>query len=169
MNVGYLRSADAQPEALFATRFWEYSATVSPDGRWVAYVSNKTGKAEVWVSPFPEVDPISERVSTDGGREPVWAHNGRELFFRDDEGYMVAADYSAGPSFAVLARDRLFDADSFQEQRFSSGYDVDQADDRFLMIRPVGSRDPDAGERMILIRHWFTELRERLGTGGRSR
>jgi len=169
MNIGFLRSAGAQPEALFATRFSEFSATVSPDGRWIAYVSNKTGKAEVWVSPFPEVDPISQRVSTDGGREPVWAHNGRELFFRDDEGYMVAAEYSTDPTFAVLAIDRLFDADLFEEGRFSSGYDVDEADERFLMIRPVGSRGPNAGERMILIQHWFTELQERLGTGGPGR
>jgi serine/threonine-protein kinase len=169
MNIGFLRSADAQPEALLATRFSESSAAVSPDGRWVAYVSNRTGEPEIWVSPFPEVDPIPQRVSTDGGWEPVWAHNGRELFFRDDEGYLVVAEYSADSSFTVLATDRLFDAKPYLRAPFASGYDVDEADERFLMIRPAGSRDPNAGERMILVRHWFTELQERLGTGGTSR
>jgi serine/threonine-protein kinase len=168
MNIGFLRSADVQPEALLATRFSESSAAVSPDGLWIAYVSDRTGESEIWVSPFSEVDQIPQRVSTDGGWEPVWAHNGRELFFRDGEGYLVAAEYSADPWFTVLAMDRLFDAEPYLRAPFASGYDVDEADERFLMIRPAGSRDPNAGERMILIRHWFTELQERLGTGGRG-
>jgi serine/threonine-protein kinase len=166
-NIGFLRSSDARPETFLATRFSESSATVSPDGRWVAYVSNRTGKTEVWVSPFPEADPISQRVSTDGGGEPVWAHNGRELFFRDGDGFLVAAEYSADSTFTVLGEERLFDAGLYLNEPLSSGYDVDQADERFLMIRPAGSRTQSA-ERMILIRHWFTELEERLGTGGGS-
>ena len=80
----------AEPVALIATEFNEYVPTLSPDGRWLAYTSNETGSYEVYVVPFPNAGDARWAVSTSGGQSPVWSHSGRELFYRNGQGEMVA-------------------------------------------------------------------------------
>ena len=81
-------------DELIKTEFSEDSARVSPDGRWLAYRSNRSGRSEIWVRATAGSAPV--RVSQDGGREPTWSRDGRELFYLqglDDLGtYDVAAD-----------------------------------------------------------------------------
>jgi Tol biopolymer transport system component len=73
---------DSVATPLIATeQFLEAGASVSNDGRWVAYSSNQTERHEIFVRTFPDVDGGVWQVSTEGGVQPVWAHNGRELFF----------------------------------------------------------------------------------------
>ena len=85
---------------LAVTEFDELSPVISPNGRWLAYVSNDTGRDEIYVSPFPEGRSGGQvQVSTDGGREPVWAHSGRELFYRNG---------GAHPQYDVSPDDRRF-------------------------------------------------------------
>src|SRR5262249_43329171 len=74
-------SYDASRKPLLNSPFDEYEATFSPDGRWVAYVSNESGRPEVYLQPYPAMDS-RQQVSTDGGIEPVWSRSGKELFFR---------------------------------------------------------------------------------------
>ena len=77
---------DTEAVPLVATgAFWEQAPAISRDGRWLAYSSNETGRHEIFVRPFPDVDAGKWQVSTGGGIQPVWAHNGRELFFADPE------------------------------------------------------------------------------------
>src|SRR5262249_2356541 len=66
---------------LLQTRFNERNAEVSPDGRWLAYESDESGRDEIYVRPFPDVDAGRWPISADGGTRPVWARNGRELFY----------------------------------------------------------------------------------------
>jgi hypothetical protein len=65
-----------------SAEFEEIMPVLSPDGRWLAYVSNESGRNQVFVRPFPRVDDARWQVSRDGGKNPIWAHSGRELFFR---------------------------------------------------------------------------------------
>ena len=69
-----------QAQALIATRAVEWQSTLSPDDRWLAYQSDESGRIEVYVRPFPNVDAGKWLVSTDGGGSPVWSRNGGELF-----------------------------------------------------------------------------------------
>ena len=71
-----------QVETLLATEFGELNGELSPDGRWMAYQSNQSGQFEVYVRPFPNVDDGQWLISPSGGTHPLWASNGRELFYR---------------------------------------------------------------------------------------
>jgi WD40 repeat protein len=89
-------------ERLIETPFLEASATISPDGRWLAYHSNESGQFEVYVRPFPGVDSGRWQVSTGGGLQPVWARDGRELFYLVPQGRAVmAVAIQPGPAFAA--------------------------------------------------------------------
>lgn len=84
-------SGDKKPFAYIKTSYTESSARFSPDGRWVAYVSNESGDYEVYVQSFPT--PGQEiRVSSEGGMDPRWRADGRELYFVSSDGQLMAAD-----------------------------------------------------------------------------
>lgn len=130
----------------------EHSALVSPDGRWLAYVSNEAGQDEVYVRPFPRPGgPV--QVSTAGGREPRWAPSGRELFYRDQRG-LVAAAVTASPSFRVGQRRVLFDDTPYLSHQYSAAYDVHPDGRRFLMVRR-GSESP----QVVVVLNWLEQHR----------
>ena len=155
---------------LLASDFNERAAALSPDGRWLAYVSDETGPLQVFVRPFPSTGSSRTQVSTTTGREPVWAHNGRELFYREvpgvGQGNMMVATYTAESVFEVRARELLFDANPYLTSPDSPQYDVGADDERFVMISmtsgTVGGGD-EASARLILVQNWFTELKELMG------
>ncbi len=99
-------------------------------------------------------------MSLRGGTEPVWANSGRELFYRNGAGELVAAQITAAPTFAVGTQTVLFQASEFRGDLSHRGYDVSPDDRRFLMVR-----DRSGGERatLILVDNWFEELRARVG------
>ena len=74
---------------------------VSPDGRWFAYVSDESGRAELYVRQFADPGAGKWQVSVDGGSEPLWAHSGRELFYRTLRGDMMAAEVVPGATFST--------------------------------------------------------------------
>lgn len=106
-QIGYLdvTTGDAIEDFL-ATDATERDASLSPGGRWMAYTSDRTGRFEVYVSPFPDVNSRPFRVSTDGGRYPLWARNGRELFYRGGGRWVTVVTYSADSVFTVENRER---------------------------------------------------------------
>jgi serine/threonine-protein kinase len=146
---------------LVATEFGERSPAISPDGRWLAYVSTLSGREEVYVSPFPEASSALRQVSTDGGREPVWAHNGRELFYRNGANELVAVQVSEGPSFAWDRQDVLFSTEDYLDSDGYRQYDVSPDDRRFVMLRI--SETARSETELILVDNWAEELRERVG------
>jgi hypothetical protein len=164
-DLGYL-DLTTGAEEVFRSEFNEKAVALSPDGSWLAYTSDEAGQDNVYVRPFPSLGADLRRASPDGGTEPVWAHNGRELFFRDGEGWMTAATYSSDPTFEVQSLDRLFDASSFRATATWHYYDVDQDDQRFLMMREVPPpATPSTPPRLIMIQNFFTLIEERVGGG----
>ena len=103
--TAHVDAAEGRP--LLQTAFKEYAPVFAPDGRWVAYVSNETGRDEIYVQAFP--GPGGKRqISTDGGTEPLWSAAGDELFYRNDERMMVVT-VETEPSFAASPARVLFE------------------------------------------------------------
>jgi serine/threonine-protein kinase len=132
-------------------------ATLSPDGRWLAFVSNATGEREVYVTPFPG-GGSTRLVSRDGGTEPRWAHSGRELFYKSRNQLMVVP-VTPGPALVTGVPRPLFSVAGYHAARNRQEYDVAPDDQRFLMIRLAGS---DAHAEAIHVENWFAELRARV-------
>ena len=139
-------SPQAAPIAIAEAGF---AATLSPDGRWLAYTAETTGAQEIWVRPYPGPGaPI--RVSPDGGSEPVWAKNGRELYYLQDKFMMaVAVDTATGFNFKPAAR--LFETSHIRSNQPPS-YDV-APDGRFVVLKPHTTPD----EPITVILNW-TEM-----------
>ena len=149
---------DSVAVPLVATEFLEVSPALSPNGRWLAYVSNDTGRLEIYVSPFPDAGSGLVQVSTDGGVEPLWAHSGRELFYRNGTNELVAVQVSASPSFSWDRQDVLFSTADYLRGADHPQYDVSPDDQRFVMVRIEGAADTE----LILVENWFEELMERV-------
>jgi tRNA A-37 threonylcarbamoyl transferase component Bud32 len=124
---------DSAPAArtIIPAAFGESVPAVSPDGHWLAYQSDQTGQMEVYVQSYP-VPGARVPVSLQGGSEPVWAHNGRELFYRSGDSLMAAA-VTLSPALAVAGRRRLFSG-SFVRGGVFREYDVAPDDQHFVMI-----------------------------------
>jgi len=147
---------------LVATEAGELTPAVSPDRRWLAYVSDEGGSNEVYVRPFPDADAAVYRVSTTGGTEPVWGRSGQELFYRNADGDLVAASVVTQPSFRVTRQQALFSALDYGANIFSAQYDVSEDGQRFLMV--LRGRAGTVGEAVVVM-NWTEGLRE--GDGGR--
>jgi serine/threonine-protein kinase len=152
------RERKARP--LLATPFTEGGAVFSPDNRWLAYVSDESGRQEVYVRP---VSGSGEKwqVSTDGGMGPVWAHSGRELFYGSGTKLMVV-DLAAGASFTA-GKPRLLFEGQFRNNSANglAEYDVTSDGQKFLMIQESGSQS--AVRQLEVVQEWFSELRRAGG------
>jgi serine/threonine-protein kinase len=143
---------------IVATAAREMTPALSPDGKWLAYSSDESGTFEIYVRPFPDVGTARWQVSTAGGSAPLWSHTGREIFFRNNRGDLVAAQVRTSPSFTVDAQKTLFALTPFTFGGPVQVYAVSPDDKRFLMLR-----ETVAGESGLLVvnEHWFEELKAR--------
>ena len=156
----WLLPPGAEPAPLLVTPHDESAPRLSPDGRALAYVSDVSGRREVYVRRYPG-SGAAVRVSNGGGREPAWAPDGQSLFFRRaDE--MWTASVTTSPEVAAGAPRRLFEGSYAGETFGQPNYDV-APDGRFLMIR---ERDSSKTVRLHVVTNWFTELARR--TSGES-
>jgi serine/threonine-protein kinase len=152
---------------LLATPFNELNAEVSPNGHWVAYESNESGRNEIYVRPFPNVDADKQPVSTNGGTQPLWARNGQELFY-ESMGTLMRVPVKTGATFERGTPEKVFDGPYvFRTLGQMPGrmYDVSADGQRFLMIKETGGADerpPSA--RIILVQNWFEELKRLVPT-----
>jgi serine/threonine-protein kinase len=142
----------------------ESSAELSPNGRYLAYESNQSGRSEVYVQPFPGPGR-RELVSTDGGGQPVWARNGRELFYRASGPgpmmRMMAVDVTLGNVFTAGRARVLWQA---MRARYPGGtggrtYDVSPDGRRFLMIQQRDSAPQPPVTHVVLVQNWLEELK----------
>jgi Tol biopolymer transport system component len=147
-------------EPLLQARFNELNAEISPDGRWVAYESDESGAHEIYVRPFPDVKAGRWQISTAGGRMPLWARDGRELFFLASGGALMSAAIDAGQTFVAGAPARLFDHHYYIGGASSIGRTYDVAPDGrgFLMIKP----DTGQPASLMVVLDWFEELKARV-------
>jgi serine/threonine protein kinase/Tol biopolymer transport system component len=154
--LGIRPGIDAAAVPLVATRFTEVTPAISPDGRWLAYTSNESGEYRIYVVPFPNTAATKWAVSTRGGTEPLWSHNGKELFYRDATGNLVAVDVQSTPTFSFGRPRALFFAGAYFSFARAAQYAVAPDNRRFLMIRRVPDRVPD---ELIVVDNWFEELK----------
>ena len=163
--LSFRPGVDSAAMSLVASpEFIEGAPVLSPNGAWLAYTSNETGRREVFVRPFPDVESARRRVSTDGGVAPVWAKSGRELFFMDQARGLVAAQFDP-ESGQVLAHQTLFTLPAgYLAQAPSDGgndfYDVSSDGERFLMARPyIDDAEGEGFAGFILVQNFFEELK----------
>jgi hypothetical protein len=149
---------------LLATMFGERNAEVSPDGRWLAYESDESGREEIYVRPFPDVQGGRWQVSTGGGTRPLWARNGRELFYLVPPGRVMSVPIQSGASFRAGNPQVVFDG-PYVAPNSSRTYDVSPNGERFLMIK-AASQDKTSGSppSIIVVEGWFEELKRRVPT-----
>jgi eukaryotic-like serine/threonine-protein kinase len=150
----------SQPRPFLQTRFAEGSPTFSPDGRWLAYVSDESGRSEVYVQPFP--GPGARiAISTGGGSEPVWPRRGHELFYRNGDS-MMAVEVTTGPTFTAGKPRRLFDGRYARSTALWPNYDVTADGQRFLMVK--GVEEFTFPTQINVVLNWDRELKRLVPT-----
>jgi Tol biopolymer transport system component len=158
-GIGSTRAAEAgELRNIVVTDFAESDADLSTDGRWLAYVSDRTGRPEIWVQPYPE--GIPELISESGGYEPRWSPDGRELFYLQGATLMAV---KAEPDGEFARAVPLFVNASFflSSSPITASYDVAR-DGRFLMLQEIAGTDEAAPASIVVVENWSEELRQRL-------
>jgi serine/threonine-protein kinase len=143
-------------QPLFQSQFRERLGRISPDGHWIAYESNESGRQEVYVRPFPNVEEGKWQISRDGGTEPVWALRRQELFYRNG-GAMMVVGIETEPTFTGGSPVVLFTG------RYTSGvpvanYDISPDGQRFLMIKAADEEEGQAAQINVIL-NWDEELK----------
>ncbi|HZJ30440.1 MAG TPA: protein kinase [Vicinamibacterales bacterium] len=141
----------AKTSTVLQTPSYEGGVRLSPDGRWMSYVSNETGRNEIYLRPFPGPGE-RQQVSTDGGTQAIWNPNGREIFYRVDDKMMVV-QVTTSPTLKMSSPELLFEA------RYAYGagitipnFDVSRDGQRFVMVKP----ESGAG-RLNVVLNWFAD------------
>jgi serine/threonine-protein kinase len=165
-NTGYdiwvLRLTEHKAQPFLRTPFNESVPRFSPDGRWLAYISDESGRYEIYVQPYP--GPGGKfQISTEGGTEPAWNPNGRELFYRNRE-KMMAVEITTQPSFSASRPRVLFEGKYELSPATSPNYDVSPDGQRFLMLKP-NEQEASALTQINVVLNWSEELKRRVPTG----
>jgi eukaryotic-like serine/threonine-protein kinase len=160
-------SGDRTPRPILETRYAEAYPDFSPDGRWLAYASDETGRTEVYVQAYPGPGP-RQQVSTNGGTGPAWSRDGRELFYTTTQTVggqptltkMMAVTVTHQPTLTTGAPRQLF------EGRYGAtggirSYDVTSDGRRFLMVQQKERTALSAAE-MVFVQNWLEELKARV-------
>ncbi|MGO9255908.1 MAG: protein kinase domain-containing protein [Bryobacteraceae bacterium] len=150
-------SKGAGPRSILESEFAKWTPDLSPDGHWVAYSADDTGRQEIYVTAYSDAGP-KVTISADGGTLPRWSRNGRELFYRSGN-KMMAVEVQTVPTFRAGRPKVLFEA-------AYRGYDVSADGHRFLMVKPpAAQQSPPASDQVMIVFNWLEELRRRLPAG----
>ena len=162
MTSGCCGWATARRSLSSEHQFNESAPRFSPDGRWLAYVSDESGRYEIYVQPYP--GPGGKwQISTEGGTEPVWNPNGRELFYRSGN-KMMAVDIATQPGFTAGKPGCSLRDSTCRPRCTVPNYDVSPDGQRFLMLKP--SEQAQAAPTQInVVLNWFEELKQKVPTG----
>ena len=140
--------------------------TLSPDGRWLAYTSNESGRSEIYVRPFPGLGGVRQ-VSTGGGTRAMWSHRGRELFFVAPDGRIMVADYSTQGEAFAFSKPRVWSEKRTLFGGPMSGCDLAPDDKRFaVMLYPDGSVEQKPVTHVTFLLNFFDYLKGRVPGGG---
>ncbi len=161
-DIWILRLKDRKLEPFLRTSADESAPRFSPDGRWLSYVSNESGRFEIYVQPYP--GPGGKwQISTNGGTEPVWNPNGHELFYRSGD-KMMAVDISLQPGFSAGKPRMLFEGSFLLSTVAQPNYDISPDGQRFLMVKAV-EQAQSAPTQINVVLNWFEELKQKVPTG----
>ncbi len=154
-------SGDTTDIALVDSRAEEFSPTLSPDGRWLAYASDETGRTEVYVRPFPDAGAAKFTVSRNGGSEPLWNPAGGELFYRDGGEDLVAVGVAPGSDFRVTSTRMLFSTREYVADNRHRSYSVSADGRSFVFVKSPGLLDLTS--QLVVTLNWFEELKRKVG------
>jgi eukaryotic-like serine/threonine-protein kinase len=150
---------------LLQTKFDERNGIVSSDGRWLAYESNSSGRFEVYVRPFPNVGGGQWPVSTAGGRQPLWARSGKELFYVGADGAVLSVPVqTSGATWSAGTPRKLLEGRYYTGTGSGRAYDVSPDGQRFLMIKVPETNASAAAPALIVVQHWDEELKRLVPT-----
>jgi len=147
-------SGKREPHPFTQSPFNETTPAFSPDGQWLAYASDESGQPEIYVQPFPGPG-AKYRISTNGGTDPVWARNGRELFFRNRE-QMMTVHVTTRPTFSTSRPTVLF----VSPVSGSTDFDISPDGERFVMVDD-GQRGANSPQINVVL-NWLEELKQRV-------
>jgi Tol biopolymer transport system component len=159
-------TGDPRPEPLLATAATERNAEISPDGRWIAYEALEGSQYQVSLRPFPDVSGGKRQVSTAGGTQPLWARDGKELFFLDPSGALMSVRVgpesppTLGTPVKILNGLYVWYLPTYAG-RF---YDVSPDGQRFLMLKATGRPETNAPTSITVVQNWFEELKRLVPT-----
>ena len=160
-GIGHMRTrrlrGDSTVLPLVVDKYAAAHLSISPDGHWLAYTSERTGRREVYVTSFPVVG-ATHLVSRDGGNEPRWARNGRELFYREAT-RLMAVPITPGSTFLAGTPRPLFSLAGYREARNRQQYDVAPDGQHFVMIREFAG---ESVPNVIYVENWLPELAARM-------
>lgn len=146
-----------KPTPWLETPFSEGGTSFAPDGGWLAYVSNESGRNEVYVRPYPGPGE-KVTISIDGGNEPLWARDGRQLFYRNGDA-VFAVDVQTAPTLSAGKPRKLFEKDYDRTTTLWANYDVAPDGRQFLMIRTLDDKGP---AQIDVVLNWVDELKRRV-------
>ena len=158
--IGRVTPPDTEVRILLDGNYAQLDPQVSPDGRWMAYQSDETGRFEIYVRPYPDVEAGRWQVSANGGTSPRWSADGRELFFYDGTSLTRVGVQSRGSSPSFDKPEALFPVQPFGG-RLGPDFEVSADGQRFLFLIPAPvETPPPAG--LVVVQNWVQELRARL-------
>jgi serine/threonine-protein kinase len=147
------------PRPLLAEMYSESNGAVSPDGRWLAYQSNESGRDEIYVRPFPDVNSGRWQVSTEGGTRPLWSRSGRELFYYLPPGVIMSAPIAPDESF-IAGTPAVVVKGTYLSPQTGRMYDVSPDGRRFLLIKESPAEGPAPPlPQLIVVQNWLEELK----------
>jgi len=154
-----------EPRPFVDSPFAELEPTFSPDGRWLAYMSNESGSYEVYVRPFPS--PGGKwQVSTGGGLYPKWSRNGKELFYRTEDSKLMVVSYSASGDSFHADKPLLWSPGQFTDRGLGNyGFDLHPDGKRIAVLKAPGTEQTAAVNKVSFIFNFFDELRRKLSPG----
>jgi len=148
--IRILSISDESVSSVLATGFSSLNPQISPDGRWLAYNSDRSGQLEVYVRPYPDVDSAVWQVSVDGGFHALWSEDSNELFYWGLS-EMMSVKINTAPGFRAERPEPLFSHDQYIF-RGSRNFDLDRTSDRFLLVKKP-SEDEIPTNRIIIVHH----------------
>jgi serine/threonine-protein kinase len=152
---------------LVQSPFIERNGIISPDGRWLAYEADDSGRFEIYVRPFPDVNSGHWQVSTGGGTRPLWARSGQELFYAAPTGALMRVSVEHVSTWTATTPVLLIKEGYFMNPAglASRTYDISPDGQRFLLFKSGGGSDQTAAApQVIVVQHWTEELKRLVPT-----